>query len=112
VAGEDLGGLAGPQLVRAGRVEVPLHEIRGADIARPGSAPPPPGVPPDQPGFPHQAGHPLAAAAHAQPDELAVYPGRPVRSPGTGVDLADGFGQRLVRLAPLGNGTVLPRVEP
>jgi hypothetical protein len=77
LAGAELGEIGGPQLIRPGRAGSSLHQVRGAGITEPGSAPPPPGVHPGQPTLPHQAGHPLAAAAHAQPRQLAVHPGCP-----------------------------------
>jgi hypothetical protein len=93
LAGAELSDIGRPQLVLAGRVEVPAHQI-GREHPNTGPCPPPPfaGMNPDQrPGF-HQPGHPLPTAADPLAGQLGVHPGRPVRAPRPDVDLRDGGG--------------------
>jgi hypothetical protein len=101
--GRDIGDIGGPQPIRPSSGEGPLDQVGGwggLGVAAGQAATSAP-MAANQPGGPHQPGHPLAADLHAVVQaQLGMDPWRTVGTAAALMDLADLGGQRSVGAGP------------
>jgi hypothetical protein len=112
--GRDVGDVSRPDTVGCGRSELAVDQVRsrrGPGVAS-GQAPPPAPVAADEPGGPHQPGHPLAAYLHTvvQP-QLGMDPWGTIGGPAASMDRPDLLSELLVDDRSSRRWPALPGVE-